>query len=241
MKKNEKKSSLSTLWNGIIAEFWFSLIELIIVISIIAIISVFWMSSFSNKIDSLKFKNILWEISGDLKDLDNKINSKQIFDYEVILEKNQKYYLFNENIFDLDISLKLDSLDENSWIWNISFSWVNSWSWLIKYYSDSYKFQKQEILDYNKIFTWSFNSSQNYKIIWIYSWSILNNLYINYFDKDKYLQLVNINTNISTDLNKINIKNILWKKEFWNNSSINKIVLTFEDDLGKSEVLEIKK
>ena len=220
---------------------WFSLIELIIVISIIAIISVFWISSFSDQIDNLKFKNILWEISGDLKDLDNKVNTRQIFDYEVIFEKNKRYYLVNENIFDLDVSLKLDNLEEATWVWYISFSWATQDGGVIKYYANNYKFKKQEILEYNKTFTWVFNEVQNYKIVWEYSWDVLNNLYINYFDKDKFLKLVKIDTDISSDLNEIKVVNILWKKEFWNNPSINKIVLTFEDDLGKSEILEIKK
>jgi len=42
-----------------------------------------------------------------LKDLDNKINNREIFDYEVVFEKNKNYFLINENIFDLDNKLEL--------------------------------------------------------------------------------------------------------------------------------------
>jgi len=219
---------------------WFSFIELIIVISIIAIISVFWISSFSDQIDSLKAKNVLSEVSYDIKDLDNKVANREIFDYELEFIKNKKYYLVNENIFDQDFSLKLDNLNDNTWIWEISFSGVIFWSWIIKYYEDI-KFQKLEEIAYNKSFTWVFNKAKNYKITWSFSGSVLNTLFIKYFDLDKNYKLIRIDPNIWPDLPQIKLKNILWKKQFWNNSSINKIVLTFEDELGKSETLEMLK
>ena len=218
-------------------KIWFSLIELIIVISIIAIISVFWASSFSDQIDSLKFKNTLWKISWDLKDLDNKINNREIFDYEVVFEKNKNYFLINENIFDLDNKLELTWI--TSWIWNLEIkNWDSSSSGAIKFYS-WYKFIKQDVKNWDESFTWTILKNKSYKFSWTYSWAILNNLYLNNFWNN--LKLIKIDPNIWPDLNKINIKNILWKKQFWNIDSINKVILTFEDNLGKSETLEIKK
>jgi hypothetical protein len=187
----------------------------------------------------LKFKNILWEISGDLKDLDNKINSREIFDYEVIFEKDKNFYLINENIVDLENKLELDSI--TAWIWNLKISsWSNSVLASVKSYS-WYKFIKEDQKNWNETFTWTILKNQNYKFEATYSWSVLNNLYITPFDKQGYIKLIKIDSNIWSYLNEIKVTNILWKKKFWDNDSINKIVLTFEDDLGKSEILEIKK
>jgi len=94
----------------------FSLIELIIVISIIAIISSSGMIYFNNFTDKLKINHTLSEIKSDLDSLDNKISNREIFDYELYFEKNKLYYLNSENIFDLDVSLKFNNLDLNTGI-----------------------------------------------------------------------------------------------------------------------------
>ena len=215
----------------------FTFIELMIVISILAILSVAWIMSFGDKIDSLKANSILSEISWNIWDLDNKVSNKQIFDYEIIFEKDKNYYQINENIFDTDYQLKLDSIDNN--ILNLKINnWLNSWSGTIKIYQ-WYKFEKQDTKNWDKTFTGSFLENKNYRVTWTYSWSILNNLEINNYWNN--FILIKIDPNIWPDLNKINIKNILWKKQFWNSDSINKIVLTFEDELGKDYNLVIKK
>ena len=101
-KLKNKKDFYFSLQRGIKRGKWFSFIELIIVISIISIIWVFWISSFSDQIDNLKAKATLWKIISNIDNLDNKVNSRKIFDYEIIFEKNKTYYLVNENIFDLE-------------------------------------------------------------------------------------------------------------------------------------------
>lgn len=215
----------------------FTFIELMIVISILTILSVAWIMSFWDKIDGLKANSILSEISWNIWDLDNKVANKQIFDYKIIFEKDKNYYQINENIFDTDYQLKLDSIDNN--ILNLKINnWLNSWSGTIKIYQ-WYKFEKQDTKNWDKTFTGSFLENKNYRVTWTYSWSILNNLEINNYWNN--FILIKIDPNIWPDLNKINIKNILWKKQFWNSDSINKIVLTFEDELGKDYNLVIKK
>ena len=216
---------------------WFTFIELMIVISILAILSVAWIMSFGDKIDNLKANSILEEFSWDIWDLDNKVANKQIFDYEIILEKWKKYYLVNENIFDTDYQIELSSINNN--ILNLKINnWLNSWTGSIKIY-EWYKFQKQDTKNWDETFTGSFLENKNYKIVWTYSGSVLNNLEIKNFWKN--FKLIKIDPNIWPDLGSISIKNILWKKQFWNDENINKIVLTFEDELWKDYNLEIKK
>lgn len=216
----------------------FSFVELIIVISILSIITIFWVSSFSSQIDSLKLKSTLSKISGDIKDLDNKVNSKQIFDYEIEFIKEKKYFLVNENIFDLNNKLILSNYDEDTWIVELKIhTWSNSNSGTITIFS-WYKFVKVETKNWNDTFTWAILKNIDAKFTWEYSWSILNNLYLQYFWNE--LKLIKIDANTS-DLDWIKIKNVLWRKQFWDDDTINKIVLTFEDSLWRVETLELIK
>ena len=218
-------------------KYAFSLVELIVVSSILIIISSSGMIYFTDFIDDLAFNKMIIKVWDDFKDLDKKIDRKEIFDYELYLSGWINYYISSENIFDLKTSIKFNNL--NSWIWYLSFSWSNSWTGVIKYYSN-YKFKKEEIINWTWTFTWSFDNPTNYKIEWSFSWEILNTMYFNYFEKNKYIKLLSIHDG-SNYLNSIVIKNILWKKTFWNNNSLDKITLTFEDNLWKTKTLEIKK
>ncbi len=216
----------------------FSFVELIIVISILSIITIFWVSSFSSQIDSLKFKSTLSKISGDIKDLDNKVNTKQIFDYEIKFIKWKKYFLISENIFDLNNKLILSNYDEDTWIIELEIQyWDSTNSGTIIIFS-WYKFVKVETKNWNDTFTWAILKNIDAKFTWEYSWSILNNLYLQYFWNE--LKLIKIDANTS-DLYWIKIKNVLWRKQFWDDDTINKIVLTFEDSLWRVETLELIK
>lgn len=218
-------------------KYAFSLVELIVVSSILIIISSSGMIYFTDFIDDLAFNKMIIKVWDNFKDLDKKIDRKEIFDYELYLSGWINYYISSENIFDLKTSIKFNNL--NSWIWYLSFSWSNSWTGVIKYYSN-YKFKKEEIINWTWTFTWSFDNPTNYKIEWSFSWETLNTMYFNYFEKNKYIKLLSIHDG-SNYLNSIVIKNILWKKTFWNNNSLDKITLTFEDNLWKTKTLEIKK
>lgn len=216
----------------------FSLIELIIVISILIIVSTSWIFYFTDFIDDLKFKKSLGIINDNFEILNNKINKKEIFDYEINLSKWEIYYKSSENVFDLDVYIDINNI--NNEIAEISFSGASSWTWIIKYYED-YKFKKAKEVTYNWIFTWNIINPSVYKITWSFSWNILNTVNFNYFDKKKLIKLIKIDTNISLDLSSIKIKNILWKKQFWNDDLNEKVILTFEDINWKTETLEIKK
>ena len=218
----------------------FSLIELIVVISIMATISISWFAYFLKFNDDLKFNSSISNIKKELGYLDNKVLQKEIFDYELFFIKDKKYYYWYENIFDLNKSIFLDSFDEGTWIWVFAFSWANSGTWVIRSYKDI-KFQKEEIVSYNWSFNWDFEDYSNYRVTWSISWEILNSVYLNYLDDSDLIKLVWIDTDLSSNLNSIKITNVLWKKTFWDNDSINKIILTFENIDWKLQNLEILK
>ena len=216
----------------------FSLIELIIVSSILIIVSTSGVFYFTDFIEELSFKKTINSINDNLETLDNKISKKEIFDYEIEFSKWKLYYEFSENIFDLNIHIDISNTTTETI--EISFSWATSGSWIIKYYED-YKFKKAKELMHNWTLTGNIVNPSIYKIIWSFSGNILNTINFQYFDNKKLIKLVRIDTNNNSDLNSIKISNILWKKDFWDNPTNNKAVLYFEDNNWKIETLEIKK
>jgi hypothetical protein len=58
----------------------------------------------------MKYKNELEKLKDNIRILENQVLEKEIFDYEVIFEKDKKYYLINENKAGNDINLKLNSI-----------------------------------------------------------------------------------------------------------------------------------
>ena len=237
-----------------IVKKWFSLIELIIVISIMAIISVWGLSYFTGFIDDLKISNAVYEIKGDLDSLDNKVNKKEIFDYELYFSGSSLYYYSYENIFDLDYKLNIGDVDLITWSWVVEINWAVSGTGIIRSYWD-YKFIKQEEVILPNNFTWKFGEYKNYTIKWNFSGQILNNIVINYFsdsnldlEKQDYIRLIWINAEQDKSwdsYDKIVVKNILWKKIFYNNLwaeiDKDKIYLFFENNIWKIESLEISK
>lgn len=218
---------------------WFSLIELLIVVTIIAIISISWFFYFTKFSDDFYLKNSLYSIKSDFEDFDNKVNRKEVFDYELYLNKDLNYYYIYENVFDLDWTFVFDNFDSVTWVWTFSFSWFSSWTWNISYYNH-YKFQKEEIIDYNWSFTWKLDLYKTYKFNSSFLWETLNSIYFHYFDNKNLIKLVWIN-DWTSELNSIKINNVLWKKIFWDDETINKITLTFENIDWNREILEIIK
>jgi len=216
----------------------FSMVEVIVVISILIIISSSWIIYFTWFIDDLSFKKTISDIKEKIDSLDNKINKKEIFDYEISFKKWDIYYVSNENLFDLDVHIEIKELINNEiQVW---FSWSTSWTWIIKYY-ENYKFKKSKLINYNWTLTWNFENPSSYKITGSFSWITLNDINFNYFDEKKFIKLVRIDTNTNTDLPTISLKNIIWKKSFWGNEINNEINLTFENNDWKTEVLQIIK
>jgi prepilin-type N-terminal cleavage/methylation domain-containing protein len=217
----------------------FSLIELIIVSSILVIVSSSGVIYFTDFIDNLALKKTISIIWNNFETLDKKIDRKEIFDYELYLSGWTNYYTSSENIFDSDVSIEISSLNLDNWIWEIKFNRASSWTGVIKYYK-GYKFKKLEQLNYNWSFTGNFLDPFSYKIEWSFSWKTVNSINFNYFDDKKLIRLVKIDTNKDNNIDSIVIKNILWKKTFWNDN-VNKITLTFENNLWKVKTLELNR
>lgn len=235
----------------------FSLIELLIVIWIITIVTSVWAFTFTSFIDKLDFKTNLWLLLDDFKSLDKKINKKEIFDYEIHLEKWNLFSYSYENKFDLDYKINLNSFNEITRIWSIDLIGLTSGTWTLKYYKKN-KFIKKETLWWDQTFELKMDDEIYYKITWMHGWIHLNNTNINYISESNlksndsnYLRIFWANTKHDetwVSYNNIIIQNILWKKIFYENSisesnkiNRNSIYIIFENNKLEHEYIEIKK
>ena len=231
--------------------FAFTLIELIVVISIIMILSSSGVVYFFDFIWSQKLKQELEIIKEDFKELDKDIKNYNIFDYSLYLNTITWWlaYTYYTNIFDTNNS-QIINFDSNSWTWIIEVNWWVWDLWNIKI-SKNKKFFVNEIIPWNNSFSWSFLDEDNYKVSWYLSWTIINDIWIKYFsvsnlDKKKwsFLELTGIFWLPNKWLPKytsLKITNIWNKKEFfWDWTPLNKVYLFFERDWREESIL-IKK
>ncbi len=216
----------------------FSIAELIIVSSILILTSLSGVFYFNSYIEELSFKKSINKIKTKFNSLDNKINKKEIFDYEIVFKKNEPYYISWENIFNLETKIKIKEIknDEIS----LKFDSTKNWIWKIRLYEND-KLKQTKIISQTWIFTWSLKQNNSYKIKSSFSWETLNSINLDYFGDKKPIKLIKIETKTDKDLEKIKAINILWKKEFWENKLNDKLTLTFENESWVTQKLEIKK
>lgn len=230
----------------------FTLIELMIVISIITITTI---SSTFYFLDFVKNKEISQKvelINTELKSLDKEVKDYKIFDYELNFNTSTlswKYIIY-KNIFDTTNYQNVRFLS-NSYIWLIETNWLSTLTWSLKLYKENKLFlntTRTWTIDYE----FTFNDKSKYKIIWTLNEENLNEIYINYFDEDNlypeknnFLNLIKIKKEDWDEINNIQIKNIWWIKKFetnndWTEINGNKISLVFENNWIEKEINIIK-
>jgi prepilin-type N-terminal cleavage/methylation domain-containing protein len=235
----------------------FTLIELIVVISIMTLITWSTVFYFIDFVKKQELTQKIEVIKDNLQNLDNNVKKYNIFDYELLFNTStlSSWYITYLNIFDTKNKQTL-TFTTNSFTWTIETT--NNWWWTLTGTLKIYKWIK---LFLNTTKTWAtdfnynFNTNKDYKIKWTLSWEILNEIDLHYFSKDNLypekhnlLNLININTNEDkswTDINQLIIKNIWWKKKFYKNTtnneiSSNEIFLFFENN-WKEQFIKITK
>lgn len=209
----------------------FSFIELVVVVSILALTSIFTISWFSKNFE----KNALLQQANSLNillwDLDNQIGN-DITDYSLFLSTDNSFYFWTTNTYYKNI------VNEISFLW---FSWTlktnstTNGNNYIKLYFEN-KLQKNDTIS----FTWSY--TQDFSNIWKYviksksDLSNLNDIFINYFSIDKEESTINLKSIKNESENTytwITIKNWIGQtREFFDYSGniiTNKIILTFDN------------
>lgn len=218
----------------------FTFIELVVVITIIILISSSWVIYFFRQVSSLKLASEIEKLLNIVDKLDSEVDSRKILDYSINIgtSSNKLGFFYTTNNLWLDYRQELN-MNFDTWTWILSTN-LSTWNnYTFKIYS-WIKFQWKNIIDSSDTYEYNFLENINYKIIWTLSWSVLNNIYINYYSSDNLIQdnenkleLININSKSDKtwiSYNSLEIKNLNWKKsiipDWW--SDISKIYLFFE-------------
>ncbi len=214
-------------------KFWFTFIELVVVISILLLISGYTITSFSKNLDSQSLLSEVNLINIKTSWLDKDI-WKEITDYSLYLQTGSFYYYTTNNYY-------RDILNEISFLWwtwtlKINHTWIETLTNNVKILF------KNKILSENNLFlTWTLQLDVSQ--IWNYyiktqneKWT-LNDIFINYFSQINEDRQINLASIIDEDNNSytwIVIKNWLGQtKEFYDfswNKIDKKIILTFENE-----------
>jgi len=225
-----KKSSLKA----------FTLIELIVVISIIIITSTSWVFYFLDYVKNQEISQKINIIKNNINKIDTEVKKYEIFDYEMFFNTSNLtlWYITYLNNFDIPYNQTL-TLNTITWSWNILIQWEASLTWTLKLYKKQKLFLDKEIT-YNESIDFDFNTDQYYKIKSTLSWEILNEININYFwednintEKNNNIYLTKIEREDSSIINELTIKNVWWTKTFFSwalELNDNKIYLYFENN-----------
>ncbi len=195
-------------------KYAFTLIELLVVVTIIMVITTSWTIYFFNFLDSRDVKQNIEKIKNDIYKLDLKVKNYEIFDYKIEFSTWSLWYIYYINNFDIPYNQTIE-LNTITWTWIIKTSALLSW-WirLLKIYKKQKLYISRVLWSYDT-YTWSFNSSNTYKITWTLSWKILNEIGIKYFSEENTFKLNIISNNINKATlcnNLLTITNIWWKK-----------------------------
>lgn len=235
-------------------KFWFTLVELLVVIGIISIISVFsiwWLNIFLKNQD---FKAKISNIENILSEYDLKIKEKEIFYNKIILEKNKSYFLVYEDIEENKVKIennkiKIENIfsDDNKKI-EVSLYKNNKFSW--NYLFENWQKIENKIVDKNQKIDIKNNNlvietikNNNYKIsVKNFDWTSYNFSLKNYSLKEE-LNLKDLsNSEKKWDLfQKLEIENKNWQKKILLDKKQQKqAYLFFDNDNQKENFLLLK-
>jgi prepilin-type N-terminal cleavage/methylation domain-containing protein len=212
----------------------FTLIELIVVISIITLITSSWVFYFIDFVKKQEVEQKVSTLESRFNYYDYQVKNKQIYDYKINISamNHSIWYQVDTNIFDnptpQTITYNYDT--HNAEVFR-------SWSGLIEIYKGIKLFHRSDFNAPSRTFI--LDNQNNYTISGSQWATILNNIDIYYYSAENYdsiiennLELVEINTAIDgswTVINTLEIQNINGQKALLGDgNAINQAVLIFE-------------
>lgn len=232
----------------------FTLIELIIVISIIILLSWSWVFYFTNYIDQVKIDSNISMIREEFNSFDEQINDRSIYYYELNLKKDSYVYIFYKNSSNTWLNLRFDNNFDYkfaSWTLRLIPTTAISYNLSLSLYSDN-KYQYNKFLSWSDSVDFSFNNTyMSNNIVSYLSWNKMNDVYVNYFIKPRsldnsqdFIYLTSINQKQDKtwkSYDNLIIKNILWQKILSSSGDILDEVFLFFEYNSKESFIKITK
>lgn len=210
-------------------KFWFTFIEVVVVVSIFAVIWIFWLTSLNK---NFMEQNLNSEVSLLNQKIDNFNDNiwNSISDYKIFINTGSFYYYYTNLLY----SSKNQKILFNWWTWVISTNDTNMNDWQVNIYYNDKKVYSNMLsstwtLQYLFSKTWSY-------LIKSYIWSEkINEIWVDYFSKfdNKLINLIDISWTWITNT-WFYITNRIWgfyeKYTNWWTFVNNQINLKFEKD-----------
>lgn len=212
-------------------KIWFSIIEIIIVVSIMTIIWFFWVS---------RFNSLLWEqnLELELANFNNFIESlddslwKNNTDYSLFLYTWSNFYHYYTNLqykkWNVNIYI-------NSYTWKLKLNTDLTWNWQNLIYFNN-KLIKTDFIASSWSIDLNIYNKWKYKVSWNIGDDYFNDVYVDYFsdlDRESNIKLIDIIYNTTSHTWIIIKNNLSWKKRYYNilgDEILDEISLKFESN-----------
>lgn len=223
----------------------FTLIEILVSITIISIVSITTLNWFLNFLEENTIKLKTSNIINNIENLDKKIQNKEIFDYEIVFDKNftNSWYIIYENIAWEETRQEVVDIDNSNDI-KIWIKWSSGNNW----YANVYKEHKISIAKnvINTEYSFDLENWYDYNIYWTLSWTtnkILNNIRVKQIDKEENEIIISkITKTLSwSNINNISLQNINWNKQITNSWNIIPNAFIYFDKNWVQSFIEITK
>lgn len=197
---------------------WFSFVEIIVVVSLLAVISVSWGYYFHDFLENKQASIYTQNLQNYIHQLDTSLKSQDIYDYTADIK--DWYIVVSKNNSWLDALLDFQT-NNNQWEFLISSAWESD---ILFYslYKNNKKIEEKNILATQTI---PIEMNNNYSLSAKLNNQTINSYEIYYYDENEWLQIYDIIDNNNNRINSLRIENYWWKK-YYKNAQNNTIIDT---------------
>lgn len=197
----------------------FTLIEILVVVTIIGLISTASTFYFIKYLDGKSIESDVELFDLEIESLDDALATRKINAYEISFTPG-KWYTYNVNAYPGERSF-ITTSDFDTWVFTFDTDLSYSTSWSLKIY-EWIKVKESILLDSQDTYQARFTNAQMYTTESYFSWSLANSIGVHYFSPDnvednleKHLILESINTQqdgSGTNYLSLNVRNINGRK-----------------------------
>ncbi len=211
----------------------FTLVEIMVVITLITLLTTVWVFSFIHNIQKQQFRSELIMLENLTKDLDGQIG-KTITDYTISFHTGTLYQVSLNKLYK-DVT---QNISFSGTLWTLTLSESAQGMYELFLYKDN-KYVTKEFFGSGWIFVYDFQEKWNYRIEWYLNAQELNTLEIRFYSSLGYENAWEDILLTSPHRGEISA-NISWEKKFlqWN-ESVPTLSLEFEQN-GILETLLFK-
>lgn len=195
-------------------KYWFSFVEIIVVVSILWIITISWWYYFHDFVKDKQASIYTQNLQNYIKQLDNDVKSSQIYDYTAII--HNWLLAVSKNISWVEKYLSY-SINNNTI--EIILEWWTSSDFMSYTLTKNGKKLAQETISWDKNF--SIDNQNNYTITATVNNNSINTLDFYRYDANENIEIYDIVDKNNNQVNSFKIENYWWNKLYKNTANEN--------------------